>query len=50
MRKLLQVDMAARNQTRSSYAKFKVEVDLLKEFPKRINVGLRKKTREIMER
>ncbi|KAH0695998.1 hypothetical protein KY289_013480 [Solanum tuberosum] len=37
VRKPLQVDMVTRNQTRPSCARVKVEVDLLKEFPKRHN-------------
>ncbi|KAH0632725.1 hypothetical protein KY284_035511 [Solanum tuberosum] len=37
--KPLQVDLATKNQTRPSCARVKVEVDLLSEFPKRINVG-----------
>ncbi|XP_055823094.1 expansin-A26-like [Solanum dulcamara] len=41
--KSLQVDLATRNQTRPSYARVKVE----SEFPKRINVGLRKQSGEI---
>ncbi|KAH0639783.1 hypothetical protein KY285_036369 [Solanum tuberosum] len=44
--KPLQVDLATKNQTRPSCAKVKVEVDLLREFPKRINVGMRKKSGE----
>ncbi|KAH0713421.1 hypothetical protein KY289_009380 [Solanum tuberosum] len=39
--KPLQVDMATKNQTRPSCARVKVEVDLLKEFPKRINIGIK---------
>ncbi|KAK4726406.1 hypothetical protein R3W88_031323 [Solanum pinnatisectum] len=42
--KPLQVDLATKNKTRPSYAIVKVEVDLLREFPKRINVGLRKQS------
>ncbi|KAH0642950.1 hypothetical protein KY289_033924 [Solanum tuberosum] len=38
MGKPLQVDMATKNQIRPSCARVKVEVDLLKEFPKRINI------------
>ncbi|KAH0665692.1 hypothetical protein KY285_026898 [Solanum tuberosum] len=41
--KPLQVDMATKNQTRPSCARVKVEVDLLKDFPKRINIGIRSK-------
>ncbi|KAH0748998.1 hypothetical protein KY290_028230 [Solanum tuberosum] len=37
--KPLQVEMATQNQTRPSCARVKVEVDLLGEFPKRINSG-----------
>ncbi|KAG5577076.1 hypothetical protein H5410_057210 [Solanum commersonii] len=42
--KPLQVDMATRNKTRPSCARVKVEVDLLGEFPRRINIGMRMKT------
>ncbi|KAG5609471.1 hypothetical protein H5410_020752 [Solanum commersonii] len=48
--KPLQVDMATINKTRPSCARVKVEVDLLGEFLKRINVGVRKKSGEIMEK
>lgn len=48
--KPLQVDMATYNKTRPSCARVKVEVDLLGEFPKRVNVGLRKKSGEVMEK
>ncbi|KAH0685591.1 hypothetical protein KY290_017077 [Solanum tuberosum] len=48
--KPLQVDMATRNQTRPSCARVKVEVDLLKEFPKRIKIGMRKKNDEVVEK
>ncbi|XP_049399858.1 uncharacterized protein LOC125863933 [Solanum stenotomum] len=40
--KPLKVDMATRNQTRPSRARVKVEVDLMKEFSKRIKIGMRK--------
>lgn len=39
-----------KNQTRPNCARVKGEVDLLTDFPKHINVGLRKKAREIIER
>ncbi|KAK4737232.1 hypothetical protein R3W88_000929 [Solanum pinnatisectum] len=48
--KPLQVDMATQNKTRPSCARVKVEVDLMGEFPKRINIGMRKKTGEINEK
>ncbi|KAH0636640.1 hypothetical protein KY289_036555 [Solanum tuberosum] len=48
--KPLQVDLATKNQTRPSCAKVKVEVDLLREFPKLINVGMRKKSGEVCEK
>ncbi|WMV59749.1 hypothetical protein MTR67_053134 [Solanum verrucosum] len=48
--KPLQVDMATKNKTRPSCARVKVEVDLLGEFSKRINVGMKKKSREVFER
>lgn len=38
VRKPLQFDMATKNQTRPSYAIVKIEVDLLKEFAKRIKL------------
>ncbi|KAH0666514.1 hypothetical protein KY285_027720 [Solanum tuberosum] len=44
----LQVDLATQNKTRPSCARVKVEVGLLGEFPKRINIEMRKKTWEIM--
>ncbi|KAF3659982.1 hypothetical protein FXO37_13724 [Capsicum annuum] len=40
--KLLHVDMATKNKSRPSCAKVKVKVDLLREFPKRIKVGIKK--------
>lgn len=46
----LQVDMATQNKTRPNCARVKVEVDLLGEFPKRINNGTRRKSGEIMEK
>ncbi|KAH0712380.1 hypothetical protein KY289_008339 [Solanum tuberosum] len=46
----LQVDMATKNQTRPSCARVKVEVDLLGEFPKRINIGVRKLSGEVVEK
>lgn len=36
--------MAIKNQTGPSCAKVKLEVDLLKELPKRINIGIKRKT------
>ncbi|KAG5624938.1 hypothetical protein H5410_010156 [Solanum commersonii] len=48
--KPLQVDMATMNQTRPSCARVKVEVDLLREFPKRIKIGMRMKTDEVVEK
>ncbi|XP_060210748.1 uncharacterized protein LOC132637715 [Lycium barbarum] len=41
--KPLQVDMATTNKTRPSCARVMVEVDLLREFPKRINIRMKKK-------
>lgn len=38
--------MATINKTRPNCAKVKVEVNLLRELPKRINVGIKKKRRE----
>jgi len=40
--KPLHVDMATKNKSRPSCAKIKVKVDLLRDFPKRINVGVKK--------
>ncbi|KAG5596571.1 hypothetical protein H5410_037803 [Solanum commersonii] len=48
--KPLHVDMATKNQTRPSCARVKVEVDLLKEFPKRINIGFKRSNGEIVEK
>lgn len=48
--KTLQVDLETRNQTRPSCARVKVEFDLLREFPKRISVGMRKQSGEITEK
>ncbi|KAG5630884.1 hypothetical protein H5410_002601 [Solanum commersonii] len=46
--KPLQVDLATNNKTRPSCARVKVEVDLLGHFPKRVNVGIKKNTGEIV--
>jgi len=47
--KPLHVDMATIRKSRPSSVKVKVEVDLLKEFPKWINVGIKKtSSREII--
>ncbi|WMV18187.1 hypothetical protein MTR67_011572 [Solanum verrucosum] len=48
--KPLQVDMATKNQTRPSCARVKVEVDLLREFPKRIKIGMRMQNKEVVEK
>lgn len=45
--KPLQVGIATRNQTRPSYGRVKVEVDLLQEFSKRIKIGVRRTDGEI---
>ncbi|KAH0711972.1 hypothetical protein KY289_007931 [Solanum tuberosum] len=50
MGKPLQVDMATKNQTRPSCARVKVEVDLLREFLKRIKIGMRMQNKEIVEK
>ncbi|KAK4718618.1 hypothetical protein R3W88_016956 [Solanum pinnatisectum] len=42
--------MATLNKTRPSCARVKVEVDIMGEFPTRINVGMRKKTGEVVEK
>lgn len=46
----MQVDLATQNKTKPSCTKVKVEVGLLGDFPKRINVGMRPKNREIKEK
>ncbi|KAH0664979.1 hypothetical protein KY285_026185 [Solanum tuberosum] len=46
--KPLQVDLATNNKIRPSCARVKVEVDLMGDFPKRVNVGIKKKSGEIM--
>lgn len=38
--KPLQVDLASQNKIRPRFSSVKVEVDLLGDFPKRINVGI----------
>ncbi|KAH0776598.1 hypothetical protein KY290_008009 [Solanum tuberosum] len=48
--KHLQLRMATQKKTRSSCAKDKVEVDLIGDSPTRINMGVRKKTREVVEK
>lgn len=48
--KPLQVDLTTKNQTRQSCASVKVEADLLREFPKSINVGLRKQNGDLSEK
>ncbi|KAH0649909.1 hypothetical protein KY284_029821 [Solanum tuberosum] len=48
--KPLQVDREPRNQTRPSCGRVKVEVDLLGEFPKRINICMKKTNGEVMEK
>ncbi|KAG5587094.1 hypothetical protein H5410_047528 [Solanum commersonii] len=42
--------MATRNKTRPSCARVKVEVDLLRDFPKRIKIGMRRFNGEVMEK
>ncbi|KAG5628245.1 hypothetical protein H5410_013463 [Solanum commersonii] len=46
--KPLQVDMATSNKTRPSCARVNVEVDLMMDFPKRVNIGIKKKNGEIL--
>ncbi|XP_049378160.1 uncharacterized protein LOC125842928 [Solanum stenotomum] len=48
--KPLQVNLATQNKTRPSCARVKVEVDLLGEFPKIINLGMRLKMGEVKEK
>ncbi|KAK4733567.1 hypothetical protein R3W88_007828 [Solanum pinnatisectum] len=42
--------MATKNKTRPSCARVKVEVDLLREFPKRIKIGMRMRNKEVVEK
>ncbi|KAK4733469.1 hypothetical protein R3W88_007730 [Solanum pinnatisectum] len=42
--------MATLNKTKPSCARVKVEVDLMGDFPNRINVGVRKRTGEVVEK
>lgn len=42
--------MTTLNKTRPSYATVKVEVDLIHDLPKRINMGIKKKNREISDK
>lgn len=49
MERPLQVDMETKNQTMSSCAEVKVKVDLLGEFPKGINIGMKKKNGGVAE-
>lgn len=46
--KPLQVDMATSNKIRPSNARVKVEVDLMSDFPKRVNIEIKKKYGEIV--
>ncbi|XP_049344712.1 uncharacterized protein LOC125809115 [Solanum verrucosum] len=48
--KPLHVDMTTLNKTHPSCTRVKVELDMLGEFPKCINVGMRKKSRKVLER
>lgn len=48
--KILQLDIATPNKTIPSFGSFKAELDLIWEFQKRINIGVRMKSREAMER
>lgn len=48
--KTLQVDTTTSNKSRPSCAGVEVEVDLMKEFPKRVNIGIRKKNKEIIDK
>lgn len=49
IRNPLYVDMYMQNQRRPYCARIKVEVDLLRKFSKKINVGMKRKPREIIE-
>ncbi|WMV45111.1 hypothetical protein MTR67_038496 [Solanum verrucosum] len=48
--KPLQVDMTTKNQIRPSCERVKVEVDLLKEFLKRIKIGMRMQNNDVAEK
>lgn len=48
--KPLQVDVAKKNKSRPSCARVKIEVDLLGEFPKRINTGIKQEDGEVLEK
>ncbi|KAK6782071.1 hypothetical protein RDI58_019867 [Solanum bulbocastanum] len=48
--KPLQVDMATKNKTRPNCARVKVDVNLLREFPRHIKIGIKKPTGEVMEK
>ncbi|KAF3680092.1 hypothetical protein FXO37_03507 [Capsicum annuum] len=48
--KPLQVDIATQKKIRPSCARVKVEVDLLGDFSKRINIGIRMKNGEVKEK
>lgn len=48
--KHLRVDLATQNKKRSSCARVKVEMGLLVDFSKRINIGMRKKSGEVIEK
>lgn len=48
--KPLQVDLATQNKTILNCARVKIEVDLLAEFPKWINSGMRRKSEEVAKK
>lgn len=48
--KPLQVDLTTQNKTSPNCARVKFELDLLGDFPKRINIGMMKKSGEIIEK
>lgn len=48
--KPLQVDMTTKSQMGPNCAKVKVGVDLLREFPKCIKIGMRKQNDELVEK
>lgn len=50
VQKLLQVDMATKNQTRPGCAKLKVEIEILGEFPKLIKIRIRKGNNEVVKK
>lgn len=48
--KPLQIDTATTNKTRPSCARVKVNVDLMKGHPRKVNMGIKKKSWEIVSK